>query len=226
MAEAVYTAEGVSYRYGREIVLENVSLCAYGGECVGIAGVNGSGKSTLLSILAGVLRPAEGRLICCGYDLLEKKSRYGSLIGYVPQENPLLGDLSVADNLKLWSGKIPDVSSDIIQKLKLDTLLTKRAGKLSGGQKRRVTIACALLGGQQVLVMDEPTSALDIGQKEIIHRYIREFTDRGAVVIMATHDIMEMELCDRLYHLSGHKLTEAEAGEVAEHLRKETDHNE
>ena len=102
-------------------------------------------------------------------------------------------------------------------------LLKKRAGKLSGGQKRRLTIACALLGDQRILIMDEPTSALDVGQKEIIHRYIKDFTAQKGVVIMATHDIIEMELCDRLYHLSEHRLTEADVNQVVYLLRKEND---
>ncbi len=158
-----------------------------------------------------------------GHDLFREKGQFAKLIGYVPQDNPLLSDLTVSDNLKLWSGSKPDPSLQVLQKLELVPLLKKRAGKLSGGQKRRLTIACALLGDQRILIMDEPTSALDVGQKEIIHRYIKDFTAQKGVVIMATHDIIEMELCDRLYHLSEHRLTEADVNQVVYLLRKEND---
>ena len=223
MSELLLQAESISFHYGSEPVLEDVSLTAAAGECVGIAGVNGSGKSTLLSILAGMRRAAGGSLVCMGHDLFREKGQFAKLIGYVPQDNPLLSDLTVSDNLKLWSGSRPDPSLQVLQKLELVPLLKKRAGKLSGGQKRRLTIACALLGNQRILIMDEPTSALDVGQKEIIHRYIKDFTAQKGVVIMATHDIIEMELCDRLYHLSEHRLTEADADKVVHLLRKEND---
>lgn len=223
MAEPLLTVESIRYQYGRETVLDGVSLYACAGECVGIAGINGSGKSTLLSILAGVRRPAYGTISCDGHMLLKEKGQFAKLIGYVPQENPLLEDLSVADNLKLWSGTVPDESLEVIRTLELTPLFKRRAGKLSGGQKRRLTIACALLGGQKVLIMDEPTSALDIGQKEIIHRYIKDFTAQNGVVIMATHDIMEMDFCDRLYHLDEHVLVEARTDQVVRKLRKEND---
>ncbi len=223
MAEPLLTVESIRYQYGRETVLDGVSLYACAGECVGIAGINGSGKSTLLSILAGVRRPACGTIFCDGHMLLKEKGQFAKLIGYVPQENPLLEDLSVADNLKLWSGTVPDESLEVIRTLELTPLFKRRAGKLSGGQKRRLTIACALLGGQKVLIMDEPTSALDIGQKEIIHRYIKDFTAQNGVVIMATHDIMEMDFCNRLYHLDEHVLVEARTDQVVRKLRKEND---
>lgn len=223
MSELMLQAESISFHYGSEPVLESVCLTASAGECVGIAGVNGSGKSTLLSILAGMRRASGGNLICMGHDLFREKGQFAKLIGYVPQDNPLLSDLTVSDNLKLWSGSKPDPSLQVLQKLELVPLLKKRAGKLSGGQKRRLTIACALLGDQRILIMDEPTSALDVGQKEIIHRYIKDFTAQKGVVIMATHDIIEMELCDRLYHLSEHRLTEADVNQVVYLLRKEND---
>ena len=221
MTGPVLKASSIRFRYGKEIILDGVDLTASAGECVGIAGVNGSGKSTLLAILAGMRRPEEGELFCDGHDLLLEKKLFAGLIGYVPQENPLLNDLSAADNLKLWSGTVPDPSAPVVRELELAPLFKKRAGKLSGGQKRRLTIACALLGGQKILVMDEPTSALDIGQKEIIHRYIKDFTAQEGLVIMATHDIMEMSSCDRLYHLKDHRLYETDTDKVMRELRKE-----
>ncbi len=219
-------ARDISWCYGKKTVLENVSLAAEEGECVGIAGLNGSGKSTLLGILSGILKPQGGSLSCFGHDMFSERKLFSKLIGYVPQENPLLSDLSVSDNLRLWSGTKPDADTELIASLELGPLLNRRAGKLSGGEKRRVVIACALLGGQKILIMDEPTSALDIKQREIIHRYIGGFTARKGVVIMTTHDIMEMEMCDRLYYLSSHRLIESDTDTIVQQLRKETYNHE
>ena len=217
--DSVLSLQDVSYRYGNHPVLEHVSLTGAAGECIAIAGVNGSGKSTLLSIMAGVRRADEGSMIVSGHDLFRERKLSAQLIGYVPQDNPLILDLSVADNLKLWSGTKPEQEDPLIRDLELDRLLYRRAGKLSGGEKRRLVIACALLKGQRILIMDEPTSALDLNQKELIHRYISGFTARDGLVIMATHDIMEMQLSNRLYLLNGHSLCETDPQEALRQLQ-------
>lgn len=216
------TASHISYRYGSKTVLDDVSLTADSGECIGIAGVNGSGKSTLLAVIAGVKHPRSGELTCYGHDMLREQGQFAKLIGYVPQENPLLPDLSVADNLKLWSGQQVSAQDALLDKLRLTGYLKRRAGRLSGGEKRRLVIACALLAGQSVLVMDEPTAALDLHQKEIIRSYIRDYTQRGGLVIMATHDIMEIEMCDRLYELRDQRMQEASSASVIKDLTEYT----
>ncbi len=216
----------LSCGYGRKTVLEHVSLDAAEGECIGITGLNGSGKSTLLKVLAGVDPARSGEYRLCGYDMLADRKRFGELIGYVPQEDPLLTDLSVSDNLKLWSGSKPDENAELLGKLRLNDMLKRRAGTLSGGEKRRLSVACALTGGQKILVMDEPTSALDLRQKEIIRQAVRALTDSGGLVIMATHDIMEIEFCDRIYYLSDRSLKEENAPIVIDRLMKGDTDNE
>ena len=199
--QSALSADHIVYSYGSRQVLDDVSLSAKGGEIIGVAGVNGSGKSTLLAVIAGVRRPQSGTLTCYGHDMLREQGQFAKLVGYVPQENPLLPDLTVAD------------------KLRLTGYLKRRAGKLSGGEKRRLVIACSLLAGQSILVMDEPTAALDLHQKEIIRSYIRDYTGRGGLVIMATHDIMEIEMCDRLYELREQHMQEASSASVIKNLQ-------
>ena len=190
--------------------VRGVSFTVPKGEILGITGKNGSGKSTALSLIAAVLKPASGTVSVKGR------------IGYVPQGTALFEDMSTADNLRFFAG-LAGVTVPEALPFGIERYLKKKVSALSGGTKKRVSIACALLGDQRILIMDEPTSALDVGQKEIIHRYIKDFTAQKGVVIMATHDIIEMELCDRLYHLSEHRLTEADVNQVVYLLRKEND---
>ena len=217
--QSALSADHIVYSYGSRPVLDDVSLTAKSGEIIGVAGVNGSGKSTLLAVIAGVKRPQSGTLTCYGHDMLREQGQFAKLIGYVPQENPLLPDLTVADNLKLWSGQQVSAQDALLEKLRLSGYLKRRAGKLSGGEKRRLVIACSLLAGQSILVMDEPTAALDLHQKEIIRSYIHDYTGRGGLVIMATHDIMEIEMCDRLYELRDQHMQEASGASVIQNLQ-------
>ena len=213
--------KGVSWHYRNHAVLEDAGFSANAGECIGIVGLNGSGKSTLLGILAGIRKARTGSFTCFGHDLFRERDQFTRMVGYMPQENPLISDLSVSDNLRLWSGVRPDPENALIRSLELGPLLKRKAGGLSGGEKRRLTACCALLKGQRVLIMDEPTSALDLNQKAIIHRCIQDHVAGQGIVIMATHDIIEMELCSRLYCLDGCKLTESDVEQVVRHLRKE-----
>ena len=93
---------GITKRYGKKIVLRDATFSAKQGECVAIAGANGSGKSTLLKILAGTLRAGGGTFTAFGHDMLKEPAERERLIGYVPQENPLIAELTALDNLKLW----------------------------------------------------------------------------------------------------------------------------
>ena len=144
-------------------------------------------------------KPAGGTVSCFGRDLLKDRKGFGELVGYVPQTNPLIEELSAGDNLKLMSGRKISADDPVIRRLQLDKLLGTTVSELSGGMKRRLTIACALTDKPPVLIMDEPTSALDLYHKSAIYEYLMSFRDEGGIVIMATHDIEEMQLCDRLY---------------------------
>ena len=192
----------IAYNYGKNPVLKDVTFQASAGAVVGIVGINGGGKSTLLSILAGVRRPAKGSFHCFGQDLFRKRN-FREVIGYLPQDNPLLEDLTVYDNLRLWYGQ--EISQDLpmLYKMQLTELLNKRVKSLSGGMKRRLSIACAVSKNQPVLILDEPSSSLDLHQKKIISDYILSFTGEGGIVILSTHDMEEIRLCTELYYLEG-----------------------
>ena len=199
MSDSAFQAEHISRSFGKRQILSDCSLHADKGDCIGIAGRNGSGKSTLLSILAGIRKPSSGTVTCFGRNLLQNRKEFGRLIGYVPQTNPLIEELSVLDNLKLLTGsRVPEMSP-VLESLSVKELLRTKVSDLSGGMKRRAAIAAALLPGPPVLIMDEPTSALDLYHKSAIYDNLKTYRESGGILIMATHDQEEMALCSRLY---------------------------
>lgn len=202
---------GLKKRYGKRDILKGVTLNIEFGSCIGILGGNGSGKTTILSILAGITDADEGEFICEDYDLLKDDKRRRFLVGIIPQCNPLIEELSGKDNLLLWHDrKYLDMSAKegIIKELGITKFINKRVSTLSEGMKKRLSIACAVKKHSKILLMDEPSAALDIVAKEIIHEYIKKFTDMGGIVILVTHDEGELNLCERHYILKDGVLNE------------------
>ena len=195
---------GIKKRYGRREILKGVDLLVPFSSCIGILGGNGSGKTTLLSILAGIIEADEGKFSCEGYNLLKDVGRRRFLVGIIPQDNPLIEELSCYDNLKLWYNKKDleqAISFGIVKKLGVSEFLYRRVSKLSTGMKKRLSIACAVAHNPKVILMDEPSAALDLIAKDIIHNYIKEFVGAGGIVILVTHDEGELGLCDKHYIL-------------------------
>lgn len=194
----------IAKRYKGKQVLKDISLSAGGGTCIGILGVNGSGKSTLLSILAGVLRQDSGSFLCDGNDLLRQKKLLAQCVGYVPQGTPLLEELTARDNLLLWydSRQLQqELESGVLRLLGISDFLSTPVSKLSGGMKKRLAIGCAVANRPPILLLDEPTAALDLPCKEEISRYLQQYKRSGALLLLTTHDVMELSLCDRWYIL-------------------------
>ncbi len=186
--------------FGRKQVLRGVSLEMTRGTCVGLLGANGSGKSTLLRVLAGVLRAQGGSFLWQGQDLLRSAALRARTVAYVPQGTPLVEELSVCDNLRLWYGPEAlhrSLEEGVLRELGLRDVLKSTAGKLSGGMKKRLSIGCAMANDPEILLLDEPTAALDLVGKEHILSCFEAFRSRGGLLLMATHDPWELELCDR-----------------------------
>ena len=192
--------------YGKKQVLSNTCLSAKGGECIGILGSNGSGKSTLLNILAGVLKPDKGEFLYNTKDLFKYPRQRRKLVGLVPQGTPLLEELTARDNLSLWYNKKEMKSSlkdGILKTLGIDEFLKLTVSKMSGGMKKRLSIACAVASRPPILLLDEPMSALDLACKQKIYDYIKNHKMNGGIAVLVTHDALELELCDRFYILKG-----------------------
>lgn len=202
--------ENLTSAYGKKKVLQGVSLYAERGECIGIVGPNGCGKSTLLSVMAGVLKPSSGKLFYYGKNALENRVVFQKMTGYVPQEDPLMPELSVYDNLRLWYPDKTELAKELedgfLQILGIPAFLKMPVSKLSGGMKKRVSIGIALSGLPPVLILDEPSAALDLVCKEDIRRYLQIYLERKGTVVITTHEESELSLCSSLYVMKDGKL--------------------
>ncbi len=201
---SIMEIKNISKKYGKKSVLRDISFCAGPGECIGIVGANGCGKSTLLKILSGALRPSGGSLSYNGEDPLAHSSLFGRYIGYVPQENPLFDNLTALDNLKLWycdssHSLRDDIEHGIIADFGISSYLKSTVKNLSGGMKKRLSIACAIARDPMVLILDEPGASLDIVCKEDIKSYMRRYLAKGGTIIIASHEEGELSLCTGMY---------------------------
>lgn len=182
--------KNISKRY-RNTVLDDISFTAEKGQCIGIIGANGCGKTTLLSIMAGVNKTQSGK-IYYNNELADRKSVFKKYIAYVPQENPLIDELTTKDNLLLWLGsnrKIKDgFENGVLKDLGIDEFLNKQVNELSGGMKRRLSIGISLSNNAPIMLLDEPGSALDIYGKQEVNSYISNYVKNGGTVVMSTHD--------------------------------------
>ncbi len=209
--------------YRKKEVLSGVSFQAAPGECVGIVGGNGCGKTTLLAILAGARKADRGSLKADGQEILGRPALQAEKIAYVPQENPFMEELSVKDNLSLWykgdrAAMKRDLENGPAAMLGVSDFLRVPVGKLSGGMKKRLSIASALAGQERILIMDEPGAALDLVCKEVIREYLREYLKKGGTVLLSSHEMDELAVCTRLLVLKGGKVREAPAGLTAKEL--------
>lgn len=189
-----------SFKKEKLQVLNGAAFSSHGGECIGIIGANGTGKSTLLSILAGVTKADSGT---CDFS--------GQKLAYVPQNNPLVEELTAFDNLRLWYSKSAlekELESGFVSELGIKYFLKKTVSSLSGGMKKRLSIACALAGSPSVLLLDEPFAALDVAYKEKLLSFYKKFTSEGGTIILVTHDIQEFLSCDRWYLLKNGTLSD------------------
>ncbi|MBP3873164.1 MAG: ABC transporter ATP-binding protein [Lachnospiraceae bacterium] len=205
------TISDIRKRYRSSQILNGVVMEAEEGSMTCILGKNGCGKSTLLSILAGVVRADSGAFLYqqateSPIDLFRRRQDASRLIGYVPQSTPLLEELSALDNLRLWytgGNKVlrQELEEGVLKDLDIDSFLHKNVRTLSGGMKKRLSIGCALAHHPRILLLDEPGAALDLIAKEQIVTWLRKFCSRGGIVLLASHELGEIENCSRAYVL-------------------------
>ena len=202
--------KNITKSYGKKPVLQDVSLSCQSGQCIGILGANGTGKSTLLSLLAGILPADRGSFLCDGEDLFRNKKLRARLVGYVPQGTPLLEELSARDNLLLWYDRKDmekELQCGILKLLGIPAFLKVPVSKLSGGMKKRLSIGCAMASRPPILLLDEPTAALDLSCKQEIADWLQAYKASGGILLLTTHDVLELQLCDSWYILKDGGLT-------------------
>ncbi len=195
--------------FGKKEVLKGISFSVTEGKCIGILGENGSGKSTMFSVLSGLYR-GSGEFCVDGVDLIKCQSQRRKYVAYVPQEPPLIEELSAYDNLRLWYSKRDldyRLKNGNLAMLGISDFLKTKVSKLSGGMKKRLAIACCVSNAPKILLLDEPCAALDILCKEKIYTYLATFLKQSGLVILASHDVYELSLCDEIYILKNGVLT-------------------
>lgn len=194
----------LSKKYGEQTVLNNINFEIGEGEVVGFLGPNGAGKTTTMKILAGALGYQNGSAKICGMEVSQNQLKTSSLVGYLPEQNPLYNDmyvkeylLFVAETYKLGKEKEQRVN-ELIDKVGLRPEFHKKIGQLSKGYRQRVGLAQALIPNPRVLILDEPTTGLDPNQLEEIRGLIREI-GKDKTVLLSTHIMQEIKaICNRV----------------------------
>lgn len=187
----MFQAHSIRKAYRRQPVLLDICFCLPQGQCLGVTGENGSGKSTLLSILAQTLAPDSGDITYRGKSVLGDRAFLRQKLGYVPQQSDLLPELTAREMLKLWSsacGAMEPLPGDISEVLGLHDLLPVKISEMSGGMKKRVSIALALSNSPEILIMDEATAGLDRHYRDALLSYLQEdFLKKGGRMVWCTH---------------------------------------
>jgi len=192
--------------YGAAPALKGISFEIKKGEFFGLLGPNGAGKTTTISIMSTLLEPDSGSVKIASFDLKSNPTDSKKIIGVVPQEIALYNELSAYDNLMFWGSLYnvskSDLKSRIEETLKLFGLFDRRNDKVktySGGMKRRINIASALLHRPKVLFMDEPTVGIDPQSRNLIFEVVEKLHREGMTIVYTTHYMEEAErFCDRI----------------------------
>jgi len=199
-------AKDVWKAYGAKVAVEGLSLAAGAGEIVGLLGPNGAGKSTTVAMLCGLAKPDRGEVAIGGVAVGEDASPVKRRIGLVPQDLSIFEDLSAVANLELF-GALYGVTGEMLKERSAAALalvgLSDRArdkpSTFSGGMKRRLNIACALVHDPDVLLLDEPTVGVDPQSRNAIFDNLETLRARGKALVYTTHYMEEAErLCDRV----------------------------
>ncbi|EGC35283.1 hypothetical protein DICPUDRAFT_152418 [Dictyostelium purpureum] len=215
MADSIaISLKGVTRGYGKTKVIENLDLEIKKGSINSLIGASGSGKTTILRTILGRLVPDEGEVLLFGRKPFDSGCDHGRLIGYAPQENALYLDLSIDNTLKFFSNIHKMSNEDYLKRrdelVKLLDLppVSRIVGTLSGGQKRRVSLAAALLHSPQLLICDEPTVGVDVMVSKGIWDHMNELAKSGVTIIITTHYIEEARQSDKVFLLRNGKILE------------------
>lgn len=194
--------EQVGRRFGTRAVLQDISLQVAPGEIVALVGPNGAGKSTTLRILAGILRPTDGRATIEGHDVVGQGELARRGLGYLPQKLGMPQDTAVGDLLDLVASVravTPAGRRQAIDAMRLESRLDARLGELSGGERQRVMLALATMGPITALLLDEPSISLDSEGAEEVRTGIQAAARNGAAVLFASHHLSDVAaLADRI----------------------------
>ena len=206
----IITIDNVCKNYKSKKALDNVSLPIKQGELFGLLGVNGAGKTTLIKILCGLTRKTSGTITINNFNLDKEIDKIKEIIDISPQETSVANNLTVKENLEffanIYNNNDVKIINEIIDIFNLNEVLNQRAKTLSGGYKRRLSIAIALISKPKILFLDEPTLGLDVFARRELWKIIKKL-QKNITIILTSHYLEEIEnLCDRVAILSNGKL--------------------
>ena len=206
----IINIDNICKNYKTLKALDNLSLEIKKGELFGLLGVNGAGKTTLIKILCGLTKKTSGSVIINGFNIDSDIDKIKEIIDISPQETAIAENLTVKENLEFFANIYNncdlDYINEIINTFSLTSVLTKRAKTLSGGFKRRLSIAIALISKPTILFLDEPTLGLDVFARRELWGIINKLKNK-ITIILTSHYLDEIEsLCDRVAILSKGKL--------------------
>ncbi|MFP6558764.1 nodulation factor ABC transporter ATP-binding protein NodI [Paraburkholderia sp. B3] len=209
--------EQVIKHYGDRAVVNGLSFEVRPGECFGLLGPNGAGKTTTLRMLLGIVAPDAGRISLCGEPVPARARHARARVGVVPQFDNLDPDFTVRENLLVFgryfglsASEARALVAPLLEFARLESKADARVSELSGGMRRRLTLARALVNDPDVLVLDEPTTGLDPQARHLIWERLRSLLARGKTILLTTHFMEEAErLCKRVCVIEeGRKIAE------------------
>ena len=207
--ENVIEVDNLQRRYGEFTAVDGISLHVARGEVYGLLGTNGAGKTSTLEILEGLAAPSAGEVRVLGMDPVADRVRLRPHTGIMLQSGGLPRALSVEETLTMWAGTCtaPLPIDDVLADVQLTHKREVTVGALSGGEQRRLDLACALLGSPDVVFLDEPTTGLDPESRRRVWELLRGLKDRGVTIVLTTHYLEEAEfLCDRIAIMHGGRI--------------------
>ena len=204
----ILEVKDVSKKYGKKQVLSGVSFDIEEGDMFGLIGPNGAGKSTLINIITGILDPLNGEVLIGGHSIKKKPIEAKRLIGLVPQELALSEDISAIDNLNFFASlyglsgkKLKEAVNEALEVVGLTEKKKEKVKKFSGGMKRRLNLAAAIMHKPRLLILDEPTVGIDPQSRNNIFEYLRKVNSQDKTTILYTSHYMEEveELCKNIF---------------------------
>ena len=202
MSAAVLTVHKLVRRFGTRCAVDGVSLEVRSGQAFGLIGPDGAGKTTTMRLVAGLLRPESGEVRVAGHALPRERKAVRQLMGYMPQQYSLYGDLSVEENLRFFAGMYGVSRADREQRerrlldiARLERFRQRQARLLSGGMYKKLALACALIHQPRVLLLDEPTNGVDPISRRELWSFLYELIGEGLAVLVSTPYMDEAERC-------------------------------
>ncbi len=224
----LFSAQGLVKRYGNSTVVNDLSFDIAPGECLGVIGPNGAGKTTTIRMCLGLTAPDAGSITAFDMPMPKEALAIKALMGVVSQNDTLDPDFSCAENLLVYGRyfgmKTADIRARVPQLLEFASLTSKagsKPGELSGGMKRRLSLARALVNDPKLLLLDEPTTGLDPQARHLMWERLQMLLQQGKSILLTTHFMDEAErLCSRLLVLDhGKKIAEGKPRDlIAQHL--------